>query len=158
MIDCTFEDGNEANLRHAVVDTMVFKDGKILMVKRNTKLLQGGKWGLTGGYMELNESITGAAKREVYEESGWEIKDLTLLTINDTPKSAKEDRQNVGFIFFAEAVKKTGEPDWESDEQRWYNLNNLPPLNQLAFDCNIYIELYKTYLEKNLTLPILNWI
>jgi ADP-ribose pyrophosphatase YjhB (NUDIX family) len=86
MINCTFENGNKANLRHTVVDTIVIKDGKILLVKRNKKLIEGGKWGLTGGYMELNETIVEAAKREVYEESGWEIKDLTLIAIKKIDK------------------------------------------------------------------------
>jgi 8-oxo-dGTP diphosphatase len=157
MINCTFENGNKANLRHTVVDTIVIKDGKILLVKRNKKLIEGGKWGLTGGYMELNETIVEAAKREVYEESGWEIKDLTLLTINDSPNSDKEDRQNVGFVFFAEAVEKTGDPDWESDEQRWFGLNELPQIDQIAFDFIKYIEMYKTYLKEELTLPIISW-
>jgi ADP-ribose pyrophosphatase YjhB (NUDIX family) len=57
MIICKFEDGGEAKLRHVVVDTLVLKDNKILLIKRTGKLLEGGKWGLLGGYVERDENI-----------------------------------------------------------------------------------------------------
>jgi 8-oxo-dGTP diphosphatase len=100
--------------------------------------------------------VAKTAAREILEETGWTIKDLTLLTIIDDPNRPGEDRQNVSFVYFAKAVTKTGEPDWESDEVRWYPLDNLPPKEQIAFDHADDIELYKTYLKENLTLPILN--
>jgi len=156
MITCQFEDGFKVLLRHVVVDTLVFNQaGQILMVKRTAKLLEGGKWGLAGGYMDRDETTAQAAVREVYEESGWEVKDLTLLAIIDNPKRPKEDRQNVSFVFFAEATQQTGEPDWESDEVRWFDLNNLPPRDQIAFDHASHIELYQKYRQEGLSLPIL---
>ncbi len=41
-------------MRHTVVDTIVLKDGKVLLVKRAKKFLEGGKWALVGGFMEKN--------------------------------------------------------------------------------------------------------
>src|SRR5436305_1720375 len=90
MIKCTFEDGNEASLRHITVDVIVVKDGRILLTKRNAKLLEGGKWGLTGGFMDRNETLKQAGEREVMEESGWKIRNLTLLTLRDNPDRPKE--------------------------------------------------------------------
>ena len=55
MLTCTFEDGNKNSLRHVVVDTIVCKDGKVLLVKRIGKLLEGGKWGLVGGFVERDD-------------------------------------------------------------------------------------------------------
>lgn len=155
MIDCTFEDGGKALLRHLVVDTLVFKDGKILMVKRAASLLEGGKWGIVGGYAELNETMEEAATREVMEETGWEITGLTLLALNDRPDRRNDDRQNVAFVYFCEATEQTGEPDWESDEQRWYDLDDLPPRDQIAFDHADFIDTYKRYLEEKPDLPII---
>ena len=54
MINCKFEDGNKANLRHVVLDAIILKDDSVLMVKRTKKLKEGGKWGLVGGYLEFN--------------------------------------------------------------------------------------------------------
>ena len=156
MITCTFEDGNDALLRHVVVDVLVIKDGRLMMIKRTGKLLEGGKWGLVGGFVDRDETIVQAAAREISEEIGWEVKNLTLLTVRDNPDRPKEDRQNISFIYFCEAVAKTGEADWESDEQKWYELDNTPPRDQIAFDHADSIDLYKEYLAKGLVLPIFN--
>jgi ADP-ribose pyrophosphatase YjhB (NUDIX family) len=154
MITCTFEDGNKASLRHAVVDSLVMKDDQLLMVKRNMKLLEGGKWGIVGGYADRDETMIEAAAREIYEETGWKVKNLRLLTIIDNPARRGEDRQNVVFVYIGEGDKKTGEPDWESDEVRWFPLDDLPPENQIAFDHADHIRLYKKYLEEKPALPI----
>lgn len=80
MLTCIFEDGGTGQMRHAVVDTIVHRRHKILLNKRASRLLEGGKWGLLGGYIDLNESIREAVKREVFEESGWRVDNLQLLT------------------------------------------------------------------------------
>ena len=143
MINCTFEDGNKASLRHVTVDTLVLKEGKILLVKRINKLLEGNKWGLVGGFVERNETLLEAVKREVLEETGWEVKDVSLLRIKDWPDRPLEDRQNISFVYFCKAVKKSGRADWESDEQKWFELSKVPPANQIAFDHAQDIEFYK---------------
>jgi 8-oxo-dGTP diphosphatase len=151
MIKCQFEDGNSASLRHAVVDTIVVKDNKILMVKRTAKLLEGGKWGLVGGYCERDETIRQTVEREVHEETGWTVENLRLLRIVDNPNRPMEDRQNICFVYVADAVEKTGEPDWESDEQKWFSLENIPPTEMVAFDHLEDIEIYKKYLAGELS-------
>ncbi len=155
MITCAFEDGNKASLRHVVVDTLVLQDNKILLVKRTAKLLEGGKWGVIGGFMERDETISQAAEREIHEETGWKVKDMTLLTIVDRPERPQEDRQNISFVYFCTATEKTGEPDWESDDQQWFPLDELPPAEQLAFDHGSHIKVYQKYLKESLSLPYL---
>jgi ADP-ribose pyrophosphatase YjhB (NUDIX family) len=154
MITCAFEDGNEALLRHAVVDTIVIKDNKVLLVKRTAKLLEGGKWGLVGGFVERDETLAEAAAREILEETGWEVKDLTLLAINDKPDRPKEDRQNIAFVYFCTATEKTGEADWESDDQQWFAWSELPEEEQIAFDHAHNIKLYQRYVKESLSLPV----
>jgi len=142
MIQCTFEDGNKANLRHVVIDTIVLNDNKILLVKRVKTLLEGGKWGLVGGYVERGETLEHAVEREVYEETGWRIDKITLLRIIDNPDRPHEDRQNISFVYFCQAIKHEGEADWESDEQKWFDLDSLPPHDKIAFDHAENIDLY----------------
>lgn len=153
MIDCIFEDGNRASLRHVVVDTLVLKDSKILLVKRAAKLLEGGKWGIVGGFVDRDETLAEAAAREVMEETGWQVKDITLFRIKDNPNRPGEDRQNVAFVYLATATEKTGEADWESDEQKWFGFDELPPEDQIAFDHAENIKLYQEYLKNPFTLP-----
>lgn len=155
MITCKFEDGNNALLRHTVVDALVMRGGKLLMVKRSLKLIEGGKWGLIGGYMERDESLIQAASREILEETGWQVRNLTLIAVIDRPDRPHEDRQNIAFLYMCEATEKTGEPDWESDAQQWYSLDELPPKAQIAFDHFDHIELYKRYLKEPFPLPLI---
>lgn len=51
--------------------------GEILLQKRR----DNGCWALLGGSMEIGEKFTDVAKREVYEEAGIEIDELTLFGI-----------------------------------------------------------------------------
>ena len=153
MITCNFEDGGEALLRHAVVDSIVLKDDKILLVKRTAKLLEGGKWGLVGGYVDRDETLAQAAAREVLEETGWQVNNQVLLRIVDNPNRPKEDRQNIAFIYFCNATEKTDEADWESDEQKWFSWDELPKDENLAFDHAESIGVYRKYLAENFTLP-----
>ena len=143
MIRCIFEHGNEGFLRHAVVDVLVLKDNKLLLVKRTAKLLEGGKWALIGGFMERDETLEEAVKREILEESGWEVEDVNLLRVIDSPKRRNEDRQNVSFVYVCTATQKVGEPDWESDDQRWFGWDELPALEEIAFDHADIIAAYR---------------
>ena len=73
---------------------------------KGRKILESGKWGLIGGFLERDETLKQGLKREVLEESGWEINNLELLRINDNPKRPAEDRQNIDIIFIAKTVRK----------------------------------------------------
>jgi len=148
MITCIFENKNNTSLRHITVNTIVLKDNCVLLGKRGTlkgkKISEYGKWGLLGGFMGRDETLIGAAKREVMEESGWEITDVKLLKINDNPNRPKEDRQNVDFIFIAKAVKQIQKGDEEVSRLQWFPLDKLPSKEQIAFDHADALEVVKS--------------
>ncbi|MFJ8460193.1 NUDIX hydrolase [Lysinibacillus xylanilyticus] len=56
-----------------VVSVSVFKDDKVLMIKENKPTVIG-KWNFPGGRIEYSENILHAARREVKEETGFDIK------------------------------------------------------------------------------------
>lgn len=58
---------------------VVFKEDRILLVKE----LADGGWTLPGGWVDLNESPRRAAEREVWEESGFEVRAVRLLGVYD---------------------------------------------------------------------------
>src|SRR5579863_4393112 len=100
MITCTFEDGGKGLLRHVIIDAIVLKDNKILLVKRSEKLSkEPGKWAVVGGFVNRDENLFQAAEREIKEETGYIIKDMTLLYVMHDPHSPGEDRQNIKFVF-----------------------------------------------------------
>ncbi|MFA6017058.1 MAG: NUDIX domain-containing protein [Patescibacteria group bacterium] len=159
MINCFFENNNKASLRHITVNAIVVNNNKILLGKRasfNGKpILESGKWGLLGGFFNRDENLTQAVVREVMEESGWEINNLKLFRINDSPRRPHEDRQNVDILFIANAVKQTGVSDEEVSHLQWFPIEKLPKKEETAFDHANSIELYKKYLKENFPLPIL---
>lgn len=159
MINCTFENGNIANpgLRHITVPVIVYRQNEILLGLRGTKngkpILESGKWGLLGGFFDRDETLVEAAHREVMEESGWEIKTPQLFIINDSPNRPMEDRQNVDLIYIAEATLQSGTHDEEVKELRWFDLENLPPEDRIAFDHALAIKLYRKYKINPFMLP-----
>ena len=154
MITCTFEDGGKASLRHAIIDALVLKEDKILLVKRSTKLSkEPGKWAVVGGFVNRDENLLQTVKREVKEETGYSVKDITFLYVMHSPDSPGEDRQNIKFVFFCTALDKEGEHDWEESEVEWFNLDKLP--EPLAFDHKKHIELYQQYKRNEIIIPLL---
>ena len=155
MISCTFEDGGKGLLRHTVIDVLVLKENKLLLEKRTKKLLEGGKWALVGGFVNRDETLVQAVEREIFEETGYRVKDITFLTINDSPNRPHEDRQNISFVYFCTALGKEGGSDWEVDDQKWYEFDNLPNENEIAFDHYKNIRLYLKYKNGELKIPYL---
>jgi 8-oxo-dGTP diphosphatase len=145
MITCKFENGNEALLRHVVVHALMIKDNKMLLARRAPELLEGGKWGLAGGYMDRDETLEQAVRREVQEETGWQVADVQLISVIDNPNRPNENaRQNIAFNYVCEAVKKTGESDGEVTEQKWFDLKKLPKKDEVAFD---HYQIIQSYLQ-----------
>lgn len=142
MITCTFENGNQASLRHVVMDALVIKNKKILLVKRAAHLTNPGKYGLPGGYLDRDETTIEGIQREILEETGYTCKNVTLFTIIDDPNRKGEDRQNVEFSFIIEPDKKVGKPDNESSVIKWFDLEKLPPEKDFAFDHFERVQMY----------------
>lgn len=142
MINCAFENGRGASLRHVVVHAVVEKDGALLLVRRAPHLLEGDKWGLPGGFLDRDESLSDGVLRELREETGWDGQVSALLRINSSPDRPGEDRQNVALDFVVTPLRRTGEPDEESSAVEWVPIDRLPPLHTLAFDHGDTVHLY----------------
>jgi ADP-ribose pyrophosphatase YjhB (NUDIX family) len=161
MITCTFENGSVAThgLRHISANAIILKDGKVLLGKRGfyhgKPLLEFGKWGPIGGYVDRDETLVEAVKREVMEESGYELDDIKLFRINDYPYRPKEDKQNIDMIFIATATTQKSVKCEETLELKWFDLDHLPPKDQIAFDYAEALELYIKYLDHPEPLPLL---
>lgn len=154
MITCRFESGHGAALRHVVTDNIVLRGNEVLLVKRSRHLLEGGKWALVGGFVERDETLPQAAAREILEETGYQVRDITLLRIIDRPDRPGEDRQNISFVHICVAGEKVGTADDESDEQRWFSLAALPPASEIAFDHFESLELFSDYRRQPFGLPL----
>jgi 8-oxo-dGTP diphosphatase len=155
MINCVFEDGTRASLRHVVVHALVEKDGALLLVRRAPHLLEGGKFGLPGGFLDRDESLSEGVLRELREETGWDGQVVALLRINSRPDRPHEDRQNVAFDFVVTPLQRVGAPDGESSVVEWVPIDRLPPAHTLAFDHGESLRLYLDSRGKSGLAPIL---
>jgi 8-oxo-dGTP diphosphatase len=93
---------------------VLFKDDKVLILRRSkTDNWMPGHYGLPGGKVEPNETITDALSRECKEE----------VSINVLPKDfiflSKVSNENEHAFFYA--TKFSGEPklDFEHDDFQW---------------------------------------
>ncbi|MBU9714231.1 NUDIX hydrolase [Evansella tamaricis] len=60
------------------VTILVDEFGRLLIQERN---YPKGKWGLPGGLMELGETTEEAARRELFEETGLTVNELSLINV-----------------------------------------------------------------------------
>lgn len=159
MITCQFENKDVVSLRHVVTNAIIVRKKRILLEKRGTlngnKIPEYGKWALVGGYLDRNETLSEGIQREIEEETGWQIKNLKLFRINDSPNRKMEDKQNVDMIFIADAIKQLHQTNEEVTQLKWFKITDLPPTAKLAFDHSDTIELYKRFLVKEFPLPVL---
>lgn len=155
MITCTFEGGNKAHLRHATVQVLLLNPSRsrILLCRRGSTVPSPHKYCTPGGYANRNETTAEAAMRETQEETGYSTEELTLFRINDNPKRRKEDRQNIDFIYFAVAKEKVSDPDIETAETKWFDLDKIPVEADFAFDHRDNITLFIQYLKAPFPLP-----
>ena len=156
MITCKFENGSDAALRHDIVHVLAFREGKVLLVKRAEGILEAGKWGFPGGFLDRDENLEQCALRELMEETGYQGTVKGLFRINSNPNRPNDNgRQNVAHEIFVEVGEKTGKPDWEQTAVEWKEIDLLTE-DMMAFDHYHTLQLYKNYNEGKIEIPIIN--
>jgi 8-oxo-dGTP pyrophosphatase MutT (NUDIX family) len=90
--------------RSVVVVCLVTWRGNFLIVRRGNQVIQTGKWCLPCGYLDYNESVEECAIREIWEESGIDIRqyphELKLDYVNSNPDHTRN--QDIGFHYIVE--------------------------------------------------------
>ena len=142
---------NEKGYQTPKVDVrgVVFKEDKILMVKETID----GKWSLPGGWADIGLTPFEVAKKEVFEESGLEVKPLRLLAVHD--KKCHPHPVDIYHVYkmfiLCEILGGEMRGSMETSEVNWFGLHELPPLSELritASQIQLMFE-YKNYPEKN---------
>ena len=89
-------------------------------------------WALPGGFMEMEESLEEAARRELHEETGIKAGELIRFDTYDAPGRDPRGR-TITQVFVMIWKKEMGLAEAGSDAAslRWFPLNDLP---ELAFD------------------------
>lgn len=108
------------------VGVLIFREGKLLLGRR--KGSHGAEsWAAPGGHLEFGESIEQCARREVLEETGLRLEDLSYGTFTNDIFPAEHKHYVTLFIVAHHAVGEPllCEPDKCSGWQ-WFATDNLP--------------------------------
>ena len=115
----------------AAVFTILHNELKILLIKRKNEPFKG-KFALPGGFVELNENLEDAAKRELEEETG--VKDIflkKLLAFGDVGRDPRGRVIAIPFLALIDGENVKLHATSDAELAKWRSIYNLP---ELAFD------------------------
>lgn len=99
---------------------VILLQGNEVMLVRHTYV---PGWFMPGGGLKRNETLDQAARREAYEETGAELKELTLMGVFTSFIQWKTDH---AIVFLCRDFNITGKSDSEIAEMRLFALDELP--------------------------------
>jgi len=111
------------------VAIVVVQDGRVLMGRRRSSPFEG-QWCIPCGYMEADEDVRDAARREFREETGLEVDLGSLYAVHSSFQVA--GRPVVGIWFLAKVVGGEMRAGDDLAELRFFPIDAPPP--DLAFE------------------------
>lgn len=117
----------------------------ILLIKRANEPYKD-LWALPGGFVDMDETLIDAAKRELFEETGITETDLKqFYTYGDLNRDPRGRTVSVVYYAFVNQNNTNAVAGDDAAETNWFSLKKLP---QLAFDhqkiineLNIFLQL-----------------
>jgi len=109
------------------VSVIIKRENKILLSKRLGSH-GAGEWSFPGGHLEFNEKIFECAEREIMEETGLEIKNLSIVKTLTEDFFEKEDKHYITLYVSADYTSgeaKIMEPN-KCTEWGWFTWEKLP--------------------------------
>ena len=108
----------------------LFKDNKILLLRRFNTGYEDGKYSLIAGHVEPEESFTQCIIREAKEEAGISLKpeDLQVVHVMHRNSGATENNERVDVFFITkkwDGKIANKEPN-KCDDLSWFELDKLP--------------------------------
>jgi ADP-ribose pyrophosphatase len=107
---------------------VVFKDEKILLVR---ELMDGGRWTLPGGWIDINEPLSRAAEREVREEAGMIVKARKLAAVYDRNLHGHPSYPFHAYKLFmlCDLIAEATPDPLETSDPTFFELGHLPELS-----------------------------
>jgi 8-oxo-dGTP diphosphatase len=108
----------------------------LLLIQRKNPPFQH-QWAFPGGFMNMDERLYETAVRELEEETGIALKELTFFGLYDKPDRDPRGR-TIGIVYYA-VLPQLINPNHGDDAEnaKWFPLTELPPL---AFDHSQIIQ------------------
>ena len=120
--------GNQPLLMVGSTVLVLDTQNHLLMMKRS----DSGNWGVPGGAMELGETTEETARRELLEETGFEVDELTLFGVFSGKELYHrypngEEVYNVSIVYIVHNVSGNVKlTDGEHYDFHYFNLAHLP--------------------------------
>ena len=113
----------------ATVCAIVKNGNKVLLTKRNVNP-EKNKWSIPAGHIDIGVTAFNAVKREIKEETGLTLKNITFLKYYDeyVPKL----RIHSLVLIFVATAKGKEKPNHETKEQKWFTWSKINKM-KLAF-------------------------
>lgn len=115
-----------------VIFTLIERELNVLLVRRR-RWPHEGMWAIPGGFVQMDESLETAARRELEEETG--VRDIyleQLYTFGEPKRDPRTRVISVAYIALVRADKQKLRASEETIDVGWYPVRRLP--GQLAFD------------------------
>lgn len=103
------------------------RNSRILLVRRGQEPSKG-LWSVPGGLIELGETIQEAARREVREETGIDVRVERLLDVADNIVRDDQGKTRFHYVlidYVARAVTTSLSAQSDASEARWVHFNDL---------------------------------
>jgi 8-oxo-dGTP diphosphatase len=128
------------------VDIVVFalddEDLQVMLIERDLEPF-AGQWALPGGFVRVDETLEGAANRELREETG--LHDLfleQLFTFGDLERDPRERIVTVAYYALVNLAGHAVQASTDARNAAWFPVTELPTL---AFD---HARIIETALER----------
>lgn len=135
----SFEKANFEKKVRATVGAVIEKDGKILLIKRNTEPFKD-YWCIPGGHIDFGETAEEAVIREVKEETGLRFKPRFLGYMDEIYPEINWHGEVL--IFYGEAEGNENIDGKEISDIKWIDINEATKI-ELAFNHENTLGMYK---------------
>ncbi|WLD22592.1 NUDIX hydrolase [Flavobacterium dauae] len=132
------------------VDVVLFRkmnsNYEILLIQRLNDPFKG-QWALPGGFVDENEDLETAAKRELFEETDIQLFQVKQLKAYGNPN--RDPRGHMVSVAFIGEIDMLAEAKAKDDAKavKWFTIDELPVL---AFD---HAEIIRDAIEKHIIKP-----
>jgi 8-oxo-dGTP diphosphatase len=104
---------------------------RVLLIRRKHDPF-AGMWAIPGGFVDMDETLEAAGRRELFEETGIRVDELEQLhTFGDPKRDPRGRTISVVYLARADAVDLRPQAADDAAEVGWHPLHRLP---SLAFD------------------------
>ena len=126
----------------------IFEDGRVLLVRERSD----GKWTLPGGWVDINDSPSGAVAREILEESGYQARAVKLAALVDKLRHPHPPGLHhiYKLFFLCERTGGAAQVSSETDGVDFFPLQALPELSTGRVLASQIERLYQHHLHPEL--------